>query len=209
MKPHTFYPIIFIAIIVLSAHIPAMAELSPDRLPGTSRQQTDSIGSHPSVTLKTNAILWATTVMNVECEVRFHPHISASLGLAWCPWFFTERFALRNLSIMPEIRWWLKPVQTGHFFGLHLATAWYNVKYGDFRYQDSNRPLLNAGVTYGYRFRLTPRLGIELSIGAGFASLQYDRFHNVNNGALADTRRTTWFGIDRAAISLTYSFTRK
>ena len=103
----------------------------------------------PQIAVKTNGLLWLTTVMNGECEVFFRPHISASLSLAWCPWFISKKFALRNLSIMPEARWWLRTDAKGHFFGLHLSAAWYNVKFGDFRYQGTNHPLLGGGIHIG------------------------------------------------------------
>lgn len=161
---------------------------------------------NPQIAVKTNGLLWLTTVMNGECEVFFRPHISASLSLAWCPWFISKKFALRNLSIMPEARWWLRTDAKGHFFGLHLSASWYNVKFGDFRYQDTNRPLLGGGITYGYYLPLNTYWGVELSIGAGYLSMRYDKYHNVDNGAKIDTRKTSWFGIDRAAISISYRF---
>ena len=163
---------------------------------------------NPQIAVKTNGMLWLTTVMNAECEVFIHPHISTSLSLAWCPWFISQKFALRNLSIMPEARWWLRADAKGHFFGLHLSAAWYNIKFGHYRYQDTNRPLWGGGITYGYYFPLNANWGIELSIGAGYMSMRYDRYHNVDNGAKIDTRQTSWFGIDRAAISISYRFPR-
>lgn len=155
---------------------------------------------------KTNVLFWAATVMNVDGEIFFHPHISASLGMTWCPWFVSRKFSLRNLSILPEAKWWFKEDKTGHFLGVHLTVSWYNVRWDDFRYQDTSRPLLGGGLTYGYHFSLGQGWGVELSAGVGYVNTRYDRFLNVDNGPQVDLRETSWFGIDRAAISISYRF---
>lgn len=154
--------------------------------------------------IKTNALLWVATIMNLEGEIFINQHLSASLGFSWCPWFLSDRFAARNISLLPEGRWWFGNDRKGHFAGVHLSLAWFNVKLGDYRYQDVKRPLIGAGITYGYYFDLAPRWGVELSFGAGYASLRYDRYHNVENGAKIDTRLTSWLGIDRLSITFSY-----
>lgn len=159
------------------------------------------------IDIKTNALMWTLTIMNAECETSLHPHISVAIGLAWCPWFISDRFAVRSLAILPEGKWWLNTNHTGHFFGIHAGTAWYNIKSGDYRYQDTGTPLVNAGVSYGYRLMFSGRFGLEFSLGAGFVSLRYNRYHNIANGASIDTRKTSWFGIDRAAVTISYRLT--
>lgn len=156
--------------------------------------------------VKTNALPWAVTVMNVELEAAVSDHISITLPAMWCPWFISRRHAFRIAAFQPSGRWWLKSYGKGHFFGPHFSVAWFNIKYGDYRYQDCGRPALGAGVTYGYALRLNNSWRIEFSIGAGWLSSQYDRYYNSSNGSLADTRRTSYFGIDHAGISIAYCF---
>lgn len=155
--------------------------------------------------LKTNAIPWAATILNIEPEIQVAPNITVALPIWYCPWFIAERRSLRVAAFQPEGRWWLKKAGEGHFGGLHASLAWYNLKWGDYRYQDQGRPLLGAGITYGYAFRFGEKWGVELSIGAGYMNLRYDRFYNTHNGQLADTRRTSYFGLDHLAISLVYN----
>ena len=154
--------------------------------------------------VKTNAVLWAATIMNVEGEIQVSPKITIDLPVAYCPWFISERHALRVAAVRPEGRWWLKTPGEGHFGGLRLSVGWFNLKWNSYRYQDHGRPLLGAGLTYGYAFRLTPRWGLELSIGAGYLNLRYDRFYNTRNGQLADLRQTSYFGLDHLGVSLVY-----
>lgn len=160
----------------------------------------------PEFELKTNVIPWAATIPNLEGEVWFHPAWSASLGLWWCPWKVSDRYSLKILSILPEARWWPANDWKGHFLGVHLNCAWFNLRYKDTRYQDAGRPLLGGGITYGYLFRFDYNWGLELSIGLGYMSMRYDRFYNISNGARIDTRLTSYWGIDRLGVSFVYRF---
>lgn len=157
-------------------------------------------------TIKTNIVPWIGTIMNIEGEVQLWHNLSLSIPIWYCPWFITERHALRVAAMQPEVRWWLKQPGRGHFGGIHGSLAWYNLKWGDFRYQDRKRPLLGIGLSYGYAFTLCGQLGMELSAGVGYLNLYYDRFYNTFNGQLADTRQTSYFGIDHLSISLVYNF---
>lgn len=158
------------------------------------------------VRIKTNALPWAATVMNVAGEIELTGRISVSVPVWWCPWFISEREALRILAVQPEGRWWFASAGYGHFIGPHISLAWYNLRHGDYRYQDSGRPLLGAGVTYGYVLRIGREWHLEFSIGAGYASMRYDRFYNTVNGARADVRQTSYWGIDHVGVSVAYTF---
>lgn len=156
----------------------------------------------------TNALPWAATVMNIAGEVQVSGHISVMVPVWWCPWFISDKHSLRILAFQPEARWWFDTPGSRHFIGPHVSVAWFNVKHNDIRYQDRGRPELGAGLTYGYSLPLGKAWTIEFSIGAGYLSLRYDRFHNVVNGALIDTRQTSYWGIDHAGISVVYHITR-
>lgn len=158
------------------------------------------------LSIKTNAIPWAATVMNIAGEVAVADHVSISLPVWWCPWFISKAHALRVLALQPEGRWWFEETGSGHFVGPHFSLAWFNLRHNGIRYQDKGRPLLGAGVTYGYRLKLNRVLDLEFSVGAGFMSIRYDRFYNVTNGVLIDTRQTSYLGIDHAGVSLVYNF---
>ena len=154
--------------------------------------------------LRTNIPAWGATVMNVEPELYFNDKFSFALPLYWCPWFITESKALRVFASQPELRFRLSPSPFGHHFGLHGSLAWYNLKFGHYRYQDVKRPLLGGGVSYGYSLSIAPNWSLDFSLGVGCASLCYDRFYNTPNGAKADTRKTFYWGIDQISISIGY-----
>lgn len=91
------------------------------------------------------------------------------------------------------MRYWFGQVD-GLFTGVHIGVASYNyaLKNSTYRYQnsDTGAPLLNMGLTAGYRISLGKGgcWCLEFSLGAGYAYLDYDRFFNIPGGAYVDTR---------------------
>ena len=159
---------------------------------------------HQELRLRSNLLPWLVTVPNIGAEYVIGDKWSLALDVWFCPWKLSDKFSVKTVAILPEGRWWLKSTRKGSFFNLHFNLAWFNVRANDYRYQDRGRPLLGAGIGYGYRLELNKRWGFEFEIGAGMANMKYDRFYNVDNGALKDTRVSTYWGIDRAAISVVY-----
>ena len=82
----------------------------------------------------------------------------------------------------------------GHFIGLHAHVAWFNVKWNDDRYQDTDRPLLGAGISYGYKLPLSRHWERILIWGVGYANMKYNTYYNVDNGAQLDTRVRHYWG---------------
>ena len=54
------------------------------------------------MSLKTNAIPWTATIMNIAGEVNLSDKISLSVPVWWCPWFIGQSHALRVLALQPE-----------------------------------------------------------------------------------------------------------
>ena len=155
--------------------------------------------------LKSNVVPWTITVPNLGVEYKFENQWSIDLEVAYCPWKLSDNFSVKTIAILPEGRFWLKDYKRGSFFNLHFTAAWYNMRYHHYRYQDYERPLLGAGIGYGYRLNFDEKWGVEFSIGAGFFSTRYNRYYNVANGALADIRTSTYWGIDRLGITFSYN----
>lgn len=173
----------------------------------TSAKRTKSEDrSNRYIALKTNMPFLAVAVQNLALEVELHKHISLDLPVMWSIGDIERKHGLRTFALQPEGRWWLKSVGTGHFFGLHAHAAWFNLKWNDNRYQTGKRPLLGAGISYGYKLPLSAHWGAEFNIGAGYANMKYDTFYNIENGAQLNTRVRHYWGITRAGISLVYRF---
>lgn len=158
------------------------------------------------ISITTNSLPWAATIMNAGIEFEFTDHISLSIPVMWCPWFITDRNALRILGMQPVVKWWFGEMGKGHFLGPHMSMAQFNIKHGDIRSQDSGYPAIGGGLTYGYCLVLKGAWQLRFSLGLGYLSLKYDRYHNVNNGASIDRRSSSYFGLDHASIEFAYRF---
>jgi hypothetical protein len=116
--------------------------------------------------------------------------------------------------VQPELRYWFNESNQKFFVGAHFGYAQYNLAIeGDYRYQDHNgkSPLLGGGISLGYRMPMSKnnRWHVEFAIGAGVYNLHYDRFYNVDNGKLVDTYHKIYWGIDNAAINISYNIDLK
>ena len=178
-----------------------------------SSPATTPIERPPHWYLKTNLPAWGMLWMNVAVEIDINRHLSAQLPIYYSGFnYFSGDVKFRTLAIQPELRFW--PGSGGErkaFVGVHFGLGWYNVAFGgDTRYQDHNRrtPAIGGGISAGYRFRFTrnPRWEMEASIGAGCYRLDYDHFENRHNGRIIGRTQRTFFGIDQAALSVSYSF---
>lgn len=158
------------------------------------------------VALKSNIPFQALSMHNLAVEVQVHKQVTVDFPVMWSVSDIEREHAVRGIAFQPEGRWWLKKAGTGHFFGIHAHAAWFNLKWEDTRYQTDKRPLLGAGISYGYKLPLSAHWGAEFNIGAGYANMKYDTFYNVENGAQLDTRIRHYWGITRVGISLVYRF---
>lgn len=168
--------------------------------------------------LKTNALGWGLAIANVAVEVDLAKHWSFTLPVYYSAWdYFKSTVKFRTLAIQPEFRYWLSEHNDGFFAGAHFGLAYYNLATdGDYRYQDHLRrtPAPGGGMSVGYRLPISKnnRLRLEFSLGAGVYSLHYDKFHNTpctKDGLLVESMKKTYWGIDQAAVSFSYSFDLK
>ena len=161
------------------------------------------------IAVKTNLAAWAGTIVNIAADVQVGRHISVELPVLWCPWYASGEHAVKTFTIQPEGRWWLSRPGEGHFFGVHAHMGWYSVKWKRDRYQDTGRPLLGAGISYGYLLPFNAHWAGEFTLGAGYANTRYDTYYNIDNGARIDTRTKNYWGITRVGISVVYRFNLK
>ena len=162
--------------------------------------------------VKTNALGWGMLISNIAAEIDLAQHWSVTLPVYYSALnYFTSSVKFRTLGIQPEARYWISEDNSGLFVGAHFGVAQYNIAVdGDYRYQDKDgkNPAIGGGISIGYRKPITEdkKWNIEFSFGAGAYSLNYDTFYNVNKGVYINTQKKTYWGIDQAAITFSYSF---
>lgn len=168
--------------------------------------------------LKTNALFWGMGMTNVSAEIDLAKHWSFALPVTYSAWnYFTSTVKFRTLAVQPEFRYWFNENNQKFFIGAHFGYAQYNVAVdGNYRYQDHDgkSPALGGGISVGYRMPISKsdKWHIEFSLGAGVYSLHYDKFYNTPNtkdGLMIESVKKTYWGIDQAAVSFSYSFDLK
>ena len=174
----------------------------------TDNATTTDIATAPPryFALKTNLAAWSGAILNLAADVQLTRHFSLELPVLWSPWHAGSSHAIKTFTIQPEARYWLAHPGEGHFFGIHAHVGWFNVKWDKDRYQDTDRPLLGAGISYGYLLPFNEHWAGEFTLGAGYANLRYDTYYNIDNGARIDTRTKNYWGITRVGISVVYRF---
>ena len=186
--------------------IPAAASKKKSATTATKKQKkAPEAGRY--IAIKTNLAYQAVAMYNLAVEVQCSDHLSVELPLIGSFWDMEQEHGIRTFALQPEARWWTgSEVGRGHFFGIHAHVAWFNVKWNDNRYQSNDRPLLGAGVSYGYKLPFGDHWGAEFTLGAGYANMKYDTYYNIDNGAKIDTRIRNYWGITRVGLSLVYRF---
>ena len=179
----------------------------PEQTVKITPETASSSGRYLAV--KTNLAAWAGTIMNLAADVQVSEHFSVELPVLWCPWYVSDKHAVKTFTIQPEARYWLSKPGAGHFFGVHAHVGWYSVKWNRDRYQDTDRPLLGAGISYGYLLPFNEHWAGEFTLGAGYANMKYDTYYNIDNGARIDTRTKNYWGITRMGLSIVYRFNLK
>lgn len=179
------------------------------------------------LTVKTNLIGAAFLMANAAVEVDIIENLSIALPVYWSGWDYAgiNNLKFRTLMIQPEVRYYI-PKTNGLYVGAHFGMGYWNFALGDYaskigldhmdgwRYQDhkGESPAIGGGISVGYalQFRKNPRWGMEFAVGAGAYDAKYDVFYNEANGPYHERgARTTFIGIDNAAISFTYKFDLK
>lgn len=158
------------------------------------------------VSVKTNFAYWAGAVANLSADIQLHRKLSLELPFDWSLWDIEREHGVRLVLFQPEVRWWMKNVGKGHFVGVHAHAGVFNVKWKDIRYQTAGRPLLGAGLTYGYSLPFSEHWGAEFLLGVGYANMKFDEFYNIDNGAKNCTDELNYWGITKLGISLVYRF---
>ena len=186
---------------------------SSDRTASGQGKTEDRSGKTPVISsgsryvaMKTNIAYYAGAVANLGVEVQLHPHFGLDMPVNLSFWDMERAHGLRLVMFQPEARWWPSKAGSGHFVGVHAHVAGFNVQWNDYRYQSAGRPMLGAGISYGYSLRISDHWNFEFNIGAGYANFKYDRFYNVDNGAQTGGGEYDYWGITRLGLSLVYKF---
>lgn len=139
-----------------------------------------------NVGVKANALSFAHTALGMGAEMSLGYHWSTELYGVISPWKRTEDKAKKYWAVQPEVRYWPCQAMVGHFFGVHVDGAQYNVggaapffglpkSVKDARYEGW---LAGGGVTYGYQWVLGRHWNAEAAVSVGYEHLRYKKFES-------------------------------
>lgn len=175
--------------------------------PAVSLPATGQQNDHHRWALKMNLLYRATSSLNLAAEYALNTRWSIELLAGYNPWDFRNNGKLRHLLIQPEVRYWTRGVFDGHFFGLHLHYADYEIAgVGLTRHMVRRRydgDLFGAGLSWGYHLSLSRRWGAEATAGIGYARASHDIYHK-RTGEFLERDTYHYFGPTRLGLSLVY-----
>ncbi len=163
----------------------------------------------PSSAIKINALYLATTTLNVSFEFGLGRHWTMDIGGAYNPFKLKKEGINQLWMIQPEFRYWFCGRFERHFLGLHGIYGEYNIGQLDFltttfiqhRYKGS---AVGAGLAWGYHFPMGRRWAMELSLGAGYLQLDYDKFRCYECDDMMGSEKKHYFGPTKAALSVIF-----
>ena len=182
------------------------------RCPGTTQEIVEPTAEPeaalPLLEVKTNALYWTTASLNAGFEVGLTPRITFEIDAGYNPWTFSDNRKFKFWMIQPEIRHWFRNRFEGHFLGVHLLYADFNVggmKFlgmSDRRYQGA---LYGAGVAYGYRWPLGKNWSVEATAALGYLRSDYDRYVWKKCGRHLGRGHKNYFGPTKVGVSFGFT----
>lgn len=166
----------------------------------------------PFIVVKTNVLYDALTSMNLAVEIRLSKKYSLELPVVVNPWTFSDNKKFKFTLVQPEIRYWLNQSYKGHFLGVHLMYANYNVggidfpfnmwkKLNDYRYEGN---LYGLGISYGYEWKLGDHWLMEATGGLGYFHARSDKYVYNRCGKFLGKSNKNYFGLTKLGFSISY-----
>lgn len=167
--------------------------------------------------LRTNLLYDAVLCPNLGVEVQLGNGLAWQFdyGEAWWNSFAKNKF-YSVIFFQTEIRkylgrWAYNSPYRGHHVGLYLQMAAYDLENGGKGYLspelDDN---IGFGISYGYSFRLTDRLALDCTLGAGYASSIYNGYIPVGKRYVSTgLRKKKWVGPTKIEASLVWNISKK
>ena len=166
------------------------------------------------MTVGNNLLYDATLTPNLRIGMGLAEHWSAGFTAGYRPWPTDDytNTKWRHLLLSPDIRYWFKGVNTGHFIGGNLIYAHYNISnvklliYNMHQDKDLRRQgdLGAVGAFYGYSWALGRYWNIEAQIGAAVGYTKFKTYECGHCGKkLKDESKVLL--MPQAALSVVYN----
>lgn len=168
--------------------------------------------SAQEISLKTNALYWATATPNLAVEFGVGQRMTVELAggynnwpLGRSDWANGDNKRMSHFIVRPSVRYWFG----GYFAGAHLYGGEFNVQgTGPFTILKNNRHegyFLGGGVSAGHRWQIGCRWAIEAELGVGYAYVDYERYGCSRCDPVVKKGVYHYFGPTRLGVSFVYN----
>lgn len=160
--------------------------------------------------VRTNLFQDATATPNLGLEVPFSNQWTTLLSGSANPWTFSGNRKWKLWQAETETRYWLQRPFEGHHFGIRLAGGEYNISRvpllfaGYARHYRYEGWRTQAGITYGYSWKLGQRWSLEATLGAGWNYARYKKFDCPHCGEFRGKHTKSFLAPTHAGINVVF-----
>lgn len=176
------------------------------------------------VALKNNLAYDALLTPNISLEFAMGQKVTLDTQIGANFFFYTTDASSPSYKttkwshwmVQPELRYWLCDAFNGWYMGLHAHGGELNIgginiphfvlqnkenAMKDHRYEGY---FYGGGLSMGYQWVISDRFNIEVSLGVGYARVEYDKFECPDCGKLEETSHADYVGPTKASLSLIF-----
>lgn len=188
--------------------IPAETNVTPVETPPRIVEDTG-----PYLMIKNNLLheAWglsnSTLSLNLGAELKLSKRNTLDLLIGYAPSSSGNSKKMGHLFIQPEIRYWFDRSFNKHFIGLHAHWASFDIGNISIPTKLEDRYdgwLAGQGISYGYRWNISPRWALEGTLGLGYAYIQYKQYDYLSDSFKEKTQKH-YIGPTRAGITVSYT----
>ncbi|MDH6306485.1 hypothetical protein M2459_003259 [Parabacteroides sp. PF5-5] len=189
---------------------PTLLSTQNIQLIGNKTVQVPHIINPPSsVALKINLLYAATLTPNLALEIGLSKKTSLELGGGYNFYDPDNQKHWKHWLVQPEFRYWFCERFNGSYLGVHALGGEYNfskinLPLSVFDDLDENRyegHFYGGGLVFGHQWILSKRWNFELSLGAGYVRVHYDKYPCASCGGSIENGVKNYFGPTKATIS--------
>jgi len=165
--------------------------------------------------VRTNMLYDALLLPTLGVEWRVAESVGIKLDGGYSRWGDRHGKVQKAWLVNPEVRWYMGTTKR-FYLGAGANYSDYNIYKYPARYllagsfsdgYGRQGKLWNAGVTAGYQFRLSRGFSLDLNIGGGYSSLDYDSFTVTDGVRVYENKSATkqvW-GLTQAGVNLVWT----
>jgi hypothetical protein len=157
----------------------------------------------PKLSIRTNLLYWSAVLPNIGLEYRPSENFGMLLNGGWNHFTWKDEYShARTYFVQAEVRRYLG--EGKHWFiGLEGHAGQFNLKLSKDK-DGTQGDCYGAGLTGGYRLRLSRAFDMDFSLGLGYTHLKYEKYYRSNGVFVRkdSNLKKDFFGPSQVGISL-------